>query len=277
MLVLFVACALLFSTYACADGTLIPITFYTNFGFSGGCTTPSTLATNVSLEIGVCVVTPGLGSFHLGLFPCASGSVQQYVFTDTACGQLSSDYYSGVDDCYVAYYGAMAAIMLSCNQESPEPPSATTTIPVAAIATGASSSSTSSTTSASSNGGGDNSSPSGTSSSPSPSSSSSASGWSSLDLGTRIGIIVSLAVGIPPIILGIYTILQRRKRKADDQLAQAQGTPMQPYPPYAHGHGGGGLRGYFPLDHAGREPRPPGPTPQMSRAYYNIDLGTRGA
>ncbi|OCT53324.1 hypothetical protein CLCR_10665 [Cladophialophora carrionii] len=278
MLVLLVTGALRFSTYASASGTLIPITFYTNFGFDSGCTTPSTLATNISLELGACVVTPGLGSFHLSPFPCASGSVQNYVFTDTACGQVSRDYYRGGDgSCYTAYYGAMAAIMLSCDQESPEPPTATTTIPVAAVATGASSS-TSSTTPSSSNEGGDDSSATSTSTTDTSSSSASASAseWNSLDLGTRIGIIVSLAVGVPPITLTIYMILQKRRRKADEQQAQAHGTPMQTYPPYAHIHGGGGLHGYFPLDRAGRQPQPPAPAPQSSRAYYNIDLGTRG-
>jgi hypothetical protein len=68
-----------------AGGTGIPITLYTD----NACGTPSTTAANVSLEIGVCTVTPGLGSFHLQPYPCSSGSVANYVFSDTACGQAT--------------------------------------------------------------------------------------------------------------------------------------------------------------------------------------------
>ena len=66
-----------------AGGTDIPLDFYTD----NACAVPSTTAANISLELGVCSVTPGLGSFVLQPYPCSSGDVVQYAFSDTACGQ----------------------------------------------------------------------------------------------------------------------------------------------------------------------------------------------
>jgi hypothetical protein len=254
MLVVLVAWALLrAATLANASATEIPMTLYTD----NSCDDPSTTAANVSLNIDVCVVTPGLGSFVLEPFPCSSGSVITYVFSDTACGNVAEDsvFRGGGNDgdnanCYGPIKGDLAAIMLSCNQDTPGQPSSTTTIDVGPVATGASPTSISSTATSGS-GNGDGSSPSSSSSSGtgsgSGSSSSNASGWNSLDLGTRIGIIVALAVGIPPILIGIYTIhLQKKKkeRKKAEEEALSLGTPMQTYPsPYRHG--GGGVNGYF--------------------------------
>lgn len=253
MLVVLVAWALLrAATLANASATEIPMTLYTD----NSCDDPSTTAANVSLNIDVCVVTPGLGSFVLEPFPCSSGSVITYVFSDTACGNVVEGGVtrggdgSNNDNCYGLIQGDLAAIMLSCNQDTPGQPSSTTTIDVGPVATGASPSSTSSTATSSS-GGGDGSSPSSSSSSGtgsgsgSSSSSSIASGWNSLDFGTRIGIIVALAVGIPPILLGIYTIhLQKKKKERRKAEEEAHGMPMQTYPsPYMHG--GGGANGYF--------------------------------
>jgi hypothetical protein len=42
--------------------------------------------------------------------------------------------------------------------------------------------------------------------------SSGGSGWNSLDLGTRIGIIIALAVGIPPILIGLYALSLKKKK-----------------------------------------------------------------
>lgn len=254
MLVVLGALALLrAATLANASATEIPMTLYTD----NGCENPSTTAANVSLNIDVCVVTPGLGSYILEPFPCSSGSVVSYVFTDTACGNVAQDtvfrgggVFGGNDNCYGPTGGDMAAIMLSCNQDTPGQPSSTTTIDVGPVATGASPTSTSSTATSDSGAGGgsssSSSSSSGTGFGSGSSSSYSASGWNSLDLGTRIGIIIALAVGVPPILLGIYTLrLQKRRKeqKKAEEEALAHGTPMQTYP-FPHTHGGGS-NGYF--------------------------------
>ena len=178
-----------------ASGFDIPITLYTDTD----CVTPSTSATNVSLGIGVCAVTPGLSSFHLGSFPCLSGSVRYYIFGDTACGH-TTDFTDHYADCHSAIEGGLAAVMLSCNQEDPEQPSSFTTINVGPIATAASS-----TLPAATGGGGDDYPNSGSGSGSSPESSPEAHGWDSLSLGTKLGIIISLAVGVPPILIGLWT------------------------------------------------------------------------
>lgn len=225
MLVFLIVWALLCpATWAGADGTEIPITLYTD----NTCLDVSTTATNVSLNLDVCTVTPGLGSYVLNPFPCSSGSVIGYVFSDTACGNSdqSNLFRGGGGDgsnphCYGPIYGGLAALMLSCKQNTPGQPSSTTTINVGPIAAGASPTSTSSTAKGSggdgssstngSSGGGSSS----TSATSIASSSSSPSGsWNSLDYGARIGIIVALAVGIPPILLGIYAIYMKKKKKA---------------------------------------------------------------
>lgn len=192
MLVVLVAWALLrAATLANASATEIPMTLYTD----NSCDDPSTTAANVSLNIDVCVVTPGLGSFVLEPFPCSSGSVTTYVFSDTACGNVAGSPTRGGggdgtnDNCYGLLTGDIAAIMLSCDQTSPGQPTSTTTINVGPIATGGSNSSTSSTT-----GSGDGSSSSSDSSSP-------ASGWNSLSLPVRI-VIVAVSVSVLSAILG---------------------------------------------------------------------------
>ena len=257
VVVLVVAGALLrAATLANASATEIPMTFYTD----NSCDDASSTAAAVSVNIDVCVVTPGLGSFVLDPFPCSSGSVIAYVFGDTACGNVAEDsiFRGGGgdgtnDNCYGPIKGDLAAIMLSCKQDTPGQPSSTTTIDVGPVATGASPTSIStSSTATSGSGGGGGSSPSSSSSSSSgtgsgsASSSSNPSGWDSLDLGTRIGIMVALAVGIPPILIGIYTIrLQKKKkeRRRAEEEAMSHGTPMQTYPnPYTRG---GGANGYF--------------------------------
>ena len=200
-----------------ARGSDIPITLYTDID----CVTPSTSATNVSLGIGVCVATLGLSSFHLGSFPCLSGSVSSYVFSDTACGSAGDSfyYYRGLNDCMSAYNGGLAAIMLSCNQEKADQPASFTTITVGPIATAATAAS-----SAASGGNGDDSSS--TSSGSSSPSKPEAHGWDSLSLGTKLGIIISLAVGVPPILIGLYTIRYYRKKQRQKR-AESRATDLQ--------------------------------------------------
>jgi len=204
MLVAIFACLLIYiATLTHAGGTDIPLDFYTD----NACATPSTTAANISLEIGVCSVTPGLGSFVFQPYPCISGDVVQYAFSDTACGQLNSASRTGTGYCYALVEGGdIAAIMLSCDQTSPGQPTSTTTITVGPIATGGSNSSTSSTT-----GSGDG------SSSSSSNSSSPTSGWNSLSLPVRIVIIVGVSVGVLSVIAG--GSFGRRRRNA----AQATG------------------------------------------------------
>ena len=189
MLVAIFACLLIYiATLTHAGGTDIPLDFYTD----NACATPSTTAANISLELGVCSVTPGLGSFVFQPYPCISGDVVQYAFSDTACGQLNSASRTGTGYCYALVEGGdIAAIMLSCDQTSPGQPTSTTTITVGPIATGGSNSSTSSTT-----GSGDG------SSSSSSNSSSPTSGWNSLSLPVRIVIIVGVSVGVLSVIAG---------------------------------------------------------------------------
>jgi hypothetical protein len=207
MLVAIFACLLIYiATLTHAGGTDIPLDFYTD----NACATPSTTAANISLELGVCSVTPGLGSFVLQPYPCISGDVVQYAFSDTACGQQNSASRTSIEGyCYAEVEGGdIAAIMLSCDQTSPGQPTSTTTITVGPIATGGSNSSTSSTT-----GSGDGSS--------SSDSSSPASGWNSLSLPVRIVIIVGVSVGVLSAILG--GSYHKRRRNA----AQAYVVPVQ--------------------------------------------------
>jgi hypothetical protein len=133
------ALAILRAALVGASATEIPITLYRD----NNCVDPSTTASNISLNINACVVTPGLGSFDLKPFPRSSGSVKNYVFTDRACGQLDYDYFSngdlrGSNSCYGRIDGDVAAVMLSCNQETPGEPISTTTITVGVVATGVS-------------------------------------------------------------------------------------------------------------------------------------------
>jgi hypothetical protein len=210
MLVAIFACLLIcIATLTHAGGTDIPLDFYTD----NACATPSTTAANISLELGVCSVTPGLGSFVLQPYPCSSGDVVQYAFSDTACGQPKSASRTSIEGyCYAeAEGGDIAAIMLSCDQTSPGQPTSTTTITVGPIATGGSNSSTSSTT-----GSGDGSSSSSDSSSP-------ASGWNSLSLPVRIVIIVGVSVSVLSAILG-GSYEKRRRNAAHPYVVPLQQT-----------------------------------------------------
>lgn len=211
MLVFLLSAWVLFcqATLADASSTEIPMTLYTD----NSCKDPSNTTANASLKLDVCNVTPGLGSFVLNSFPCSSGSVIGYVFSDTACGNLNqNNLFKGGGGanphCYGPISGGLAALMLSCNQNTPGQPSSTTTINVGPIATGASKTSPSSTSNgASSDGSSYSSNDSGT-----PRSSS--SGWNSLNSGTRIGIIVALSVGIPLLI--VCGVTRKTTQKSGD-------------------------------------------------------------
>jgi hypothetical protein len=184
-------------------GVGIALSLYTD----NACSTLSASNPNITLGLNVCAVTTGLESFLLSPVPCSSGNVAQWVFTDVACGDVSNAYYRGASnnmDCYAAYKGAMAAVMLTCDGDAdetePSRPTSTTTIAVGPVATTGASTAGPAVPSTSSE-------PTGTSGGKGASTTNSAaSGWNSLDLGTRIGIIIALAVGIPPILIGLYTI-----------------------------------------------------------------------
>lgn len=132
-----------------------------NLYTDNSCNQASTTAANVSLSLDVCTVTPGLGSFVLSPFPCSSGSVIGYVFSDTACGNANQDNLfkggggdgNGNSHCYGPIHGDLAAVMLSCDQNTPGQPSSTTTVNVGPIATGATPTSPSSTANGASNDG----------------------------------------------------------------------------------------------------------------------------
>lgn len=144
----------------------------------------------------------------------------EMIFSDTACGLTDGDWTYG--ECNAAFAGAMAAITLSCsNKETAEQPSSFSTINVGPIATIASSA-----TPAATNEGEDDSS--GTSSGSGPSSGCilEARGWGSLLLGTEIGIIMSLAVAIPPIVIGLIT-LRHYRRKQRLKKAMSPDTDLQ--------------------------------------------------
>ena len=210
MLVAIFTCLLTYiATLTHAGGTDIPLDFYTD----NACAAPSTTAANISLEVGVCAVTPGLGSFVLEPYPCSSGDVVQYAFSDTACGQPHSASLTSIEGyCYAELEGGdIAAIMLSCDQTSPGHPTSTTTIAVGPIATGGSNSSTSSTT-----GNGDGSSFSSDPDSPT-------SGWNSLSLPVRIVIIVGVSVGVLSAILG-GSYKKRRSNAAKAYVVPVQQT-----------------------------------------------------
>ncbi|PMD13729.1 hypothetical protein NA56DRAFT_755500 [Hyaloscypha hepaticicola] len=171
------------------------------------CTTPSATNPNVTLGLNVCAVTTGLESFILLPTPCVSGDVAAWMFTDIACGNPAGimDWYHGAggnDYCWATFHGAMAAVMLTCDANKdetyPSRPTSTTTIAVGPVANPPASATTSTGSSSS-----------GTSTSESGSTAtgnSTATGWSSLDLGTRIGIIVAICVGVPPIIIGFLLV-----------------------------------------------------------------------
>ncbi|KAI4152639.1 MAG: hypothetical protein LQ340_002796 [Diploschistes diacapsis] len=179
-----------------AGGTSIPIALYTDIH----CDTPSTLHPNASLSLGVCAVTPGLGSISLPAYPCTSGDVHVWAFADTSCGNQDDIFSLGNDCDGRANPGAYAAIMLNCDSNSPGTPTATTTIDVGPIATGgAAASLTPGAGGSSAIGGPAPSVTPGAGGSPaSPSSFSSSSnisnGWYALSQAARIGIIVGSVV-----------------------------------------------------------------------------------
>lgn len=177
------------------------------------CSTPSASNPNVTLGLNVCAVTTGLQSFILPPVPCTSGKVAQWVFTDVTCGSVSNDYYLSANsnsNCYAAYHGAMAAVMLTCDGDAhetePSRPTSTTTIVVGPVATGGASTAAPAAPSTSSG-------PTGTGADQGASTANSAaSGWNSLNRGMRIGIIAALAVGIPLVLIGSYTTRMQRRR-----------------------------------------------------------------
>ena len=207
MLLAIFTCLLVYTArYTHADGTAVPLDFYTD----NACATPSTTAANVSIELGVCAVTPGLGSLVLRPYPCSSGDVVQYAFSDTACGQpktASSTSLYGY--CYAELMGGdIAAIMLSCDQSGAGTPTSATTIAVGPIATGGPNSTTSSTT-----GSGDGSSSSSSSSNAS-SSSSLGDGWDKLSLPVKIVIIAGVSISVLSALTGGAYEKHRRGRAA---------------------------------------------------------------
>ena len=199
------------------DGASINLSLYTD----NACITASTSAPNLTLGLNVCAVTTGLGSFVRPIVPCTSGDVSAWIFTDTGCQDWDSlgSFHgaSGNDNCFFVMDGAIASIMLSCDAdaaENPQPsqPTSTTSVSVGPVAGGgaAATQSAAATTAGAA-------APTTTSTSTNPSSgtsststSTSATGWNSLSYGDRVGIIVAIAVGIPPILLGIWAIWLRR-------------------------------------------------------------------
>lgn len=180
-----------------ASGTPISISVYTDIE----CQTPSTISTNVSLSLGVCAVTPGLGSVSRRDVPCANGVVQVWGFTDITC---TTEIFLGLtsygDGCYGrATPGAVAAILLNCDENSPGTPTATTTIKVAPIATGGSSSAKASSSAGSTSYGGE-----------SGSATNASSGWDALSTGAKVGIIAGSLVGI--LVLSYFIGLVNKKR-----------------------------------------------------------------
>lgn len=191
------------------------------------CSAASTTNPSASLGINVCVVTPGLESFIYTPVACTTGFAKAWVFADAGCAKpIEPDYYyagsNANDYCYEAYIpGVFPALMLTCDadadEDTPSRPTSTTTLVVGPVvdaatstaagastggstATGASSAgSTTSSSSTSTNSG----SGSGTGTSTSHSN---ASGWNSLDYGSRVAIIVAIAVGVPPILIGLYAL-----------------------------------------------------------------------
>ena len=212
MLAYFIALALLSWPQLARSSTGTFLSLYTD----QACSTPSATNPNVTLGLNVCAVTTGLESFILLPAPCTSGDVAVWMFTDVACGNTASvlDWYHGAGDnnyCWAAFNGAMAAVMLTCDADTsetePSRPTSTTTIAVGPVANAATSTTEGESTA-------NTAVPSTSSSATSTDGStadSKASGWNSLDRGTRIGIIVAIAVGVPPILIGLYA-LQRQRR-----------------------------------------------------------------
>jgi hypothetical protein len=110
-------------------------------------------------------------------------------------------------------HGVFSALMLTCDADAeettPSPPTSMTTIAVGAVVNAGTAISTTAggltTTATGASTTGSTTASSGTSPGTSTSTSN-ASGWNSLDYGTRVGIIVAIAVGVPPIFIGLYAL-----------------------------------------------------------------------
>lgn len=210
MIAFFVALALL-STPKLVRSTGIFLSLFTD----EHCSTPSTTNPNVTLGINVCAVTTGLESFIYVPVACTTGFAKAWVFTDVGCAKpVDPDYYyvgeSSNNYCYAAYIpGVFPALMLTCDADAeevtPSRPTSTTTIAVGPVVNAATSTTAggSTTTGASSAASTTDST---TDSTGTSTSNSNATGWNSLDYGTRVGIIVAIAVGVPPIFIGLYAL-----------------------------------------------------------------------
>ncbi|MCJ1254532.1 hypothetical protein MMC24_002347 [Lignoscripta atroalba] len=211
----------------------IPVRFYTD----GQCQTPSTENAAVSIPISECIVTPGLGSISYDRVPCTNGAVQLVAYQDTSCGtQLGIlDWYRVTDSCSARYKGAIAAILLTCNQVSgagtidPGTPTATSTVVVGQVADSAptaaqsvasnsrsitnSAVTTARTGSSSSPSSSTNSGGSGTDNNAEDSSTSSSSSSSGLSRSDIISIAIGLGVGLPTILIGLWGIRRHRRNQ----------------------------------------------------------------
>jgi hypothetical protein len=212
MIAFFVALALL-SAPELVRSTGIFLSLFTD----EHCSTPSTTNPNVNLGINVCAVTTGLESFIYVPVACTTGFAKAWVFTDVGCtNPVDPDYYyvggSNNNYCYAAYIpGVFPALMLTCDADAeevtPSRPTSTTTIAVGSVVNAATSTTAggSTTTGASSAGSTTNSTDTNTGTGTSTSNSN-ATGWNSLDYGSRVGIIVAIAVGVPPIFIALYAL-----------------------------------------------------------------------
>jgi len=210
MIAFFVALALL-SAPELVHSTGIFLSLFTD----EHCSTPSTTNPSVTLGINVCAVTTGLESFIYVPVACTTGFAKAWVFTDVGCANpVDPDYYYVDGSCYAAYIpGVFPALMLTCDADAdevtPSRPTSTTTIAVGPVVNAATSTTAggSTTTGASSAGSttGSTTGSTGTGTGTSTSNSN-ATGWNSLDYGTRVGIIVAIAVGVPPIFIGLYAL-----------------------------------------------------------------------
>ncbi|MCJ1229925.1 hypothetical protein MMC12_006596 [Toensbergia leucococca] len=231
---------LLFHNLSAVLAQLQSLDFYTDLQ----CQTASTEHAEASIPLSECIVTPGLGSVSINPIGCTSGSVNLISYSDTSCGtQLGSlDLEKVTNTCSGRYSGDIAAISLTCNQESDEgtidPGTLTTTstITVGQVAGSAQTSSpagttsgaatatqtASSNTSSNSNSDGDG----GTSNSAVGSSTSSLSGLSTSDI---ISIAVGLGVGIPSIIIGLWQLQRLRRNRANRGMEMGRETSQNTY------------------------------------------------
>jgi hypothetical protein len=195
------------------SSTGISLSLFTN----EHCSTPSTTNPNVTLGINVCAVTTGLESFIYIPVACTTGFAKAWVFTDVGCAKpVDLDYYyvggSSNNYCYAAYIpGVFPALMLTCDTDAeevtPSRPTSTTTIAVGPVVNAAISTTAGGSTATGASSAGSTTGSTGTGTSTSTSNSNSnATGWNSLDYGARVEIIVAIAVGVPPIFIGLYAL-----------------------------------------------------------------------